>query len=184
MQREASGLSLALGESAPYFSLKGTDGKIHTISDFKGKRALVVVFTCNHCPYAQAYESRIIELANEFQPLGAQFVAICANDSMGYPEDDFPHMIEKSKKLGLPYPYLHDENQTVARAYDAACTPEVYVFDLNQKLQYHGRVDDNHQDRSQVKHQDLRIALETVVRGETPPVQLTPAIGCSIKWKR
>lgn len=184
MQRDATGLSLAIGEKAPYFSLKATDGKIYSISDFRNGKPLVVIFTCNHCPYAQAYEGRIVELAKEYQEHGVQFIAICANDSVGYPEDDFEHMVEKSKKLGYPFPYLHDESQTAAKAYDAACTPEVYVFDGEHKLCYHGRVDDNYQDRTQVTSQDLRKALAAVVMGENPDPALTPAIGCSIKWRR
>lgn len=184
MQRESGGLKLALGEHAPYFSLKGTDGKIYTISDFRDRKGLVIIFTCNHCPYAQAYEGRIVELAAEYQPQGVQFITICANDSVGYPEDDFEHMVEKSRKLGFPFPYLHDETQAVAKAYDAACTPEVYLFDGEHRLCYHGRIDDNYQDRSQVTHEDLRNAIRALLEGQAPEPALTPAIGCSIKWKR
>jgi peroxiredoxin len=184
MEREAAGLKLKLGDSAPYFSLRGTDGRIHSIADFAGAPAMVVIFTCNHCPYAQAYEQRIVELAKEFQPLGAKFVAVCANDANGYPEDDFPQMVEKAKTLNLPFPYLHDENQVMAQAYDAACTPEVYLFDREHRLQYHGRIDDNYREPSQVTRQDLKEALASVLEGQTPQLQLTPAIGCSIKWKR
>ena len=184
MERQTAGLKLQLGDKAPYFSLKATDGKIYSISDFVSTKALVVIFTCNHCPYAQAYEGRICDLSREYQPRGAKFISICANDSTGYPEDDFDHMIEKSRSLGFPFPYLHDANQVMARAYDAACTPEVYVFDHEQRLRYHGRVDDNHRDATQVTSQDLRVALDAILSGEPPEVPLTPAIGCSIKWKR
>ena len=184
LQRESTGLKLQLGEKAPYFSLKGTDGKIHSIADYTAVKALVVVFTCNHCPYAQSYENRLCSLARQYQPLGAHFVAICSNDAVGFPEDDFTRMVEKSQKLNLPYPYLQDETQAVAKAYDAACTPEVYVFDRDHRLQYHGRVDDNYQDAAQVKSHDLKNAIEAVLAGEQPAAQLTPAMGCSIKWKR
>ncbi len=189
MERQASGLKLQLGEKAPYFSLKGTDGKIHNLSDYvakdhTSKKGLVVVFTCNHCPYAQAYEQRLITLALNYQEKGIQFVAICSNDSAGYPQDDFDHMVEKSKELSLPYPYLHDITQSVAKAYDAACTPEVYLFDSEQKLCYHGRIDDNHRDPKSVEHHDLRNALEAVLSGQPPESPMTSAIGCSIKWKR
>ncbi len=184
LERDSNTLQLKLGEKAPYFSLKGTDGKIHTISDFLTTKAFVVIFTCNHCPYAQSYEKRLISLAKDYQPRGAQFVAICANDSVGFPEDDFNRMVEKSSQLSLPYPYLHDESQAVAKAYDAACTPETYVFDSQHRLQYHGRIDDNYRQPEQVKSHDLRDAIEAVLAGETPKHQLTSAIGCSIKWKR
>ncbi len=183
MQRDASGSKLALGEKAPYFSLRGTDGRIHTISDYTDKRSLVVVFTCNHCPYAQAYEQRLISLANRYQPRGAQFITICANDANGYPEDDFPHMVEKASSLKLPFPYLHDESQITARAYDAACTPEVYVFNEERSLCYHGAVDNNHKDATQVTAHYLADALDAVLSGEQPKVPVTSVIGCSIKWK-
>lgn len=183
MHREASGLKLALGDKAPYFSLPATDGKRYSLTNFNAKQALVVIFTCNHCPYARAYEERICELARTYQGAGAQFLAVCANDSDGYPEDDFAHMVERAKELKLPFPYLHDSDQSVAKAYDAACTPEVYLFDSEQKLRYHGRIDDNYQDPSLVNEHNLRDALDAVLAGEEPPQALTPAIGCSIKWK-
>lgn len=184
MEREAAGLKLKLGEKAPYFSLRGTDNRIYSIADFASAPALVVIFTCNHCPYAQAYETRLIDLAREFQPRGARFVAVCANDSNSFPEDDFDHMVEKSRSLDLPFPYLQDEFQVMARAYDAACTPELFLFDDKQELRYHGRVDDNHRDPTLVTRQDLREALTAVLKGQAPEVALTPALGCSIKWKR
>lgn len=184
MERKASGLNYPLGEGARYFSLRATDGKIYSLADFSGKKALAVIFTCNHCPYAQAYEERLCELADTYQPKGAQFITICANDAEGYPEDDFSHMVEKNKMLGSRFPYLHDETQAVARAYDAACTPEVYLFDGQQKLVYHGRIDDNYKDPQLVTKHELRDALEATLAGETPKDQLTPAIGCSIKWKK
>ena len=111
-------------------------------------------------------------------------MAICANDSVAYPEDSFQHMIERSRELHLPYPYLHDETQAVAKAYDAQCTPEIFVFDAAKKLCYHGRVDDNYQDESSIKAHDLRDALEAVLAGEKPGNPMTPCIGCSIKWRR
>src|SRR5437762_1753302 len=129
MERHPSAVSFNLGEKAPYFSLPATDGKIYSLSDFTGSQAFAVVFTCNHCPYAQAYESRLTALVKRYHAAGLRMVAICANDADGYPEDSFPQMVERSRSLGFPFPYLHDENQSVAQAYDAACTPEVYLFD-------------------------------------------------------
>lgn len=183
MEREAHKFNLQIGSEIPYFSLAATDGKIYSPADFRDKKALVIIFTCNHCPYAQAYEQRLSELAKSSQPLGAQFIAICSNDAATYPEDSFEQMIEKSKQLGFPFPYLHDETQIAAKAFDAACTPEVYIFDAEQKLRYHGRIDDNYRNPAEVKQFDLKDALNAVLSGEAPTHPLTPAIGCSIKWK-
>lgn len=182
MERQTSGFKLALGDKAPYFSLRGTDGKIHNISDYR-EHCLVVLFMCNHCPYSKAYEVRVCEIAERYQPLGARFVAVCSNDAMSFPEDGFDRMVEKSKELNLPYPYLHDDTQIVAQAYDAACTPEAYVFDQGHRLQYHGRIDDQHEDSKKVQHHYLADAIEAVLAGEKPAIPLTSAIGCSIKWK-
>lgn len=183
MERKADNITLALGEKAPYFSLPAVDGKIYSLSDFVGAPALCVIFTCNHCPYSQAYERRICDLAERYQPLGVGFVAICANDADGYPEDGFEKMVERSKEVGFTFPYLRDEQQVVAHAYDAACTPEVYLFNRELRLAYHGWVDDNHEDVNKVTRHDLRDALDAVLSGETPATQLTPVLGCSIKWK-
>ena len=183
MERTAAGLKLQIGERAPYFSLKGTDSKIYSLADFQGANALVVLFTCNHCPYAQAYESRIVELAQQGRERGVKFVGICSNDPVGYPQDDFASMVDKSKQLGYPFPYLCDETQITARAYDAQCTPEAYLFDSQFKLQYHGRIDDNYQNPALVEQHELADAINSVLAGKSPNPQLTPAIGCSIKWK-
>jgi peroxiredoxin len=184
MERKFTEFKLKLGDKIPYFSLPGTDGKLYTISEFEDAKCLVVVFTCNHCPYARAYEERLIALSKDFSPKGVQFIAICSNDSVSYPEDSFEKMVEKSKTLNLPYPYLQDETQITAHAFDAACTPECYVFDSKHTLQYHGRVDDNHEDQARVKNHELRMAIESVLQNSTPIFPLTPALGCSIKWKR
>jgi len=180
---QPSGFKLQLGEQAPYFSLQGTDGKIYSLADFRNERGLVVLFTCNHCPYAQAYEERIKALAEKYQPEGVQFVAICSNDAVGYPEDSFDNMVKKWKLTGWPFPYLQDETQSVAKAYDAACTPEAYVFDAEQHLAYHGCIDDNHADTNGVSKHYLRDAIEAVLAGNPPKQPLTEAIGCSIKWR-
>jgi peroxiredoxin len=184
MERSSDNLNLALGETAPYFSLKGTDGKLYTLQEFAKKPVLVVVFTCNHCPYAQAYEGRLVTLAKRYESEGVQFVAICSNDPSGYPEDDYEHMVARSKEMGFPFPYLHDVTQIAAKSYDAQCTPECYVFDHERKLRYHGRIDDNYKDPEAVTSFDLRNALEAILAQTEPPAPLTPAIGCSIKWKR
>jgi len=183
MQTHAEKSTLLISETAPYFSLPATDGKIYSLSDFVDCQALVVIFTCNHCPYAKAYESRLCELARRFTPQGVGFVGICSNDAEDYPEDSFEQMVERSKTLGFPFPYLHDTTQNVARAYDASCTPECYLFNRERSLVYHGWVDDNHLRPDLVSSSDLKNAIEAVLRGETPKNQLTAVIGCSIKWR-
>lgn len=183
MQRNPNECQLSLGSKAPYFSLPGTDGRIYSLSDFKGAPVLVVIFTCNHCPYAQAYEPRLCALAETFAPERVAFIAINSNDAMSYPEEDFANMKERSVKLGHPYPYLQDESQVVARTYDALCTPECFVFDAEQRLIYHGCVDDNHLDQNNVSNQYLRKAIEAALSGRLPETQLSSVIGCTIKWK-
>jgi len=183
MNRQAEGLKLSLGTQAPYFSLKATDSKIYSLAEFSDAKVLVIIFTANHCPYAQGYEQRICSLAELYRPSGVQFITICSNDARGYPEDNFENMVSKSQMLGFPFPYLHDETQVTAKAYDAACTPECYVFDSERKLRYHGRVDDNHRDPTLVVHNDLAEAIESLLSGNEIAEPLTPAIGCSIKWK-
>ncbi|MCB0359166.1 MAG: thioredoxin family protein [Bdellovibrionales bacterium] len=183
MERDAATSTLAIGDRAPYFSLSATDGKIYSVASFAQFPVLVVVFTCNHCPYARAYEKRLVTISREFADRGVQFVAICANDPEGFPQDSFEMMIERSKELGFPFPYLHDKEQIAARAYDAACTPEVYVFNAERQLVYHGAVDDNHQDESRVTKAFLRDALEAALKNTMPPEQETSVIGCSIKWR-
>lgn len=183
MERPAASSTLCVGERAPYFSLPATDGKIYSLSDFVDARALLVVFTCNHCPYSRAYERRLVEIARRYAPQGLSLVAICSNNSDDYPEDSFDRMVEKSRTLGFAFPYLQDEQQIVARAYDAACTPEAYLFDASKRLVYHGWIDDNHERPELVRHPDLVLAVEATLAGQLPARQLTPVIGCTIKWK-
>jgi peroxiredoxin len=183
MQRAAEVAKLKIGENLPYFSLRGTDGKFYSPAELAQWRILSFVFTCNHCPAAQAYEPRLCDLSRRYQPAGVQFLAVCSNDSASFPTDSFEQMVKKSTELGFPFPYLHDEEQSVARAFDAVCTPECFVFDQERKLRYHGRVDDN-EEEARVKRHDLTEALDALLRGESPSVPLTSVSGCSIKWKR
>lgn len=174
---------MALGTAAPDFSLPATDGKTYRLEDFDAP-VLVVVFTCNHCPYAIAVEDRLVRLANAYREKGVQFAAINPNDAQNYPADSFEHMVERAKTKRFPFPYLRDESQAVARAYDAACTPDVFVFGEDRKLAYNGRVDDNWQDESKVEQRDLEEVLNALL--EQRPVHLAkvvPSMGCSIKWK-
>lgn len=174
---------LPLGTVAPDFNLPGTDGKTYTLADFAGARALLVVFTCNHCPYAVAVEDRLITLARQFEPSGLRVVAINSNDATNYPADSFPNMQQRAREKAFPYPYLHDASQQVARAYAAACTPDPYLFDANLRLAYRGRIDDNWQDPTRITRQDLRAAIELVLAGQPAPAEQLASMGCNIKWK-
>ena len=171
------------GEKAPDFSLPATDGKTYSLKDFSGKKALLVIFICNHCPYAQSYQDRIIALQKDFGPKGAQIVAINSNDATGYPDDSFEKMVERAKEKKFNFPYLRDESQKIARAFGAQVTPDCFVFDQKRALQYRGRVDDNWQDHYKVSSHDLRHAIDAVLSWKKPSVQEASAIGCSIKWK-
>lgn len=171
------------GTRAPNFSLPGVDGKTYTLESFRDARVLVVIFTCNHCPYAQALEPRFIELQRDYSERGVRLVGINPNDASKYPDDDFAHMRARAQENGWNFPYLHDESQSVARAYDAACTPDIFVFDAERALRYNGRCDDNWKDASQVKQRDLRRAIDAVLAGKPIDFEVHPALGCSVKWK-
>ncbi len=183
MKRDVHSFELNLGENAPYFSLPATDGKLYSLSDFSKANVFVVVFTCNHCPYSRSYEERLVEISKLYKAKGVELIGICSNDAEDFPEDAFGLMVEKSKSLGFAFPYLHDEKQQVARAYDAHCTPEVYVFDRSKTLVFHGMVDDNAEHPEAVKEHYLRDAIESALAGEAPKTPQTFVIGCSIKWK-
>ncbi len=178
-----SAYSLPLGAPAPPFSLPGTDGRTWSLEEFRDRKALVVVFTCNHCPYAQAWEDRLLDLAREYGPKGVGFAAINPNDERHYPQDSMAEMVKRAKAKGYPFPYLRDESQAVARAYGAQVTPHVFVFDARRQLRYQGRIDDNHENPREVKVRDLRYALDALLAGKPVAVAETPALGCSVKWK-
>lgn len=174
---------MELGENAPDFTLPGTDGRTYRLADFADKPVLVMVFSCNHCPYVKAYEDRMVAVQRDFGPRGAQLVAINANDDQGYPEDSFPAMVQRAAAKGFNFPYLRDDAQTVARAYAATHTPHLFVFDRERRLAYTGKIDDNYQDPSAVKATYLRDALDDLLAGRKPRLPQTHAIGCTIKWK-
>ncbi len=174
---------LAIGSPAPSFSLPGVDGKTYSLETFADKKTLVVIFTCNHCPYAQAYEDRIIAIQRDYAPKSVALVGINPNYDVDYPEDSFENMKKRAQKKGFNFPYLRDETQEVARAYGAQRTPHVYVFDEKRILRYRGRVDDNWEHPNQVKTKHLREALDTLRVGYTVKTPEAEAIGCSIKWK-
>jgi peroxiredoxin len=174
--------ALASGTAAPAFDLPGTDGKSHALKDLADRDAAVLVFTCNHCPYAKAWEGRLLDIAREYESRGVGFMLIGSNDPVQYPEDSFEEMTVRARDRGYPFPYLFDETQSIARAYGAERTPEVFVFDAGRELRYHGAVDDD-QDEQAVSANYLRDALDAVLAGETPAVSETPPVGCTIKWK-
>ena len=182
MEMSTQNLKLKIGDKAPDFSLTAVDGKIYRLADFK-KKVLVIVFMCNHCPYVQAYVERIKSVQNEFGIKGVQVVGINSNDEVNYPDDSFDKMVEMSKAKKLNFVYLRDEVQAAASAYGAQCTPEAFVFGGERKLKYHGRIDDNYKDEKAVKTNDLRNAVDAVVHDRKVGIELTPAVGCSIKWR-
>lgn len=173
---------LKINDAMPAFKLPATDGLTVDARLIKDP-VVVIVFTCNHCPYAQAYQDRIIELAKHFDQEGAQFVLISSNDAESYPEDSFENMKKRHDEKAYPFPYCYDETQEVAKAYGAVCTPHCFAFNQERKLKYKGRVDDNWRDPDAVTEHNLRDAIAALVKGEEPPVHEMHAIGCSIKWK-
>ena len=177
-------MALEIGTRMVSFKLKNVDGKMVLADELsKGKQATVIIFSCNHCPYVQAWEDRMIQLGNTYGPRGVAFALINANDSAKYPEDSYPEMVKRAKAKNYPFPYLHDEDQSVARAYGATRTPEVFLFDAQGMLRYHGRIDDNYADPSRVRSQELKDSLVAVLAGQTPSVSETPVVGCTVKWR-
>jgi peroxiredoxin len=174
--------TLRIGDQAPGFRLTGVDGRTHSLEEFVGKPVLVVVFSCNHCPYVQAYEDRMISIQTDYQPRGVQLIAINSNDDVNYPEDNFSAMVERAKAKGFNFPYLRDTNQKVAKAYGATHTPQLFVFDRDRRLGYTGKIDDNWQNPKAVKRQYLREAIDALLGGTGPAEAQTHAIGCTIKW--
>ncbi len=174
--------AISLRSIAPAFDLPGTDGATHSLDGLASSKALVVVFTCNHCPYAKAWEDRILDIGRDYKERDVSVVAINSNNAVEYPEDSFDAMKERATAKNYPIPYLYDESQAVARAYGAERTPEVFLFDADRNLRYHGLVDDD-QDDSKVKNQYLRDAIEAVLDGKDPAETQTAAVGCTIKWK-
>jgi peroxiredoxin len=176
---------LALGTKAPDFRLPNTNGRgMVSLADFKEANALVVTFMCNHCPYVKHIRSGLAQLARDYLPRGMAMVGISSNDITNYPADSPERMTEEAKVAGYIFPYLYDETQSVAKAYRAACTPDIYLFDKDQRLVYRGQFDDSRPDKSlPVTGKDLRAALEAVLSGKPVSPHQMPSIGCNIKWK-
>ncbi|MFH0896225.1 MAG: thioredoxin family protein [Bacteroidota bacterium] len=172
-----------IGTPAKDFSLTGTDDKQYSLADFKGAKALVVIFMCNHCPYVRAQWSRLTALQEKYRDAGVRFVGINSNFNPDYPEDSYEKMKEYFVQYKMNFPYLQDPAQEVARLYGAKCTPDIFVYDAEQKLAYHGRIDDNWKDAEAAKKHELDEALVALVKGETPDLDQKPSMGCSIKWR-
>ena len=175
---------LPLGTKAPGFSLPNVDGQTVSLGDFKGSPALLVAFICNHCPYVKHVAPAFADLGREYQAKGVAVVAISSNDVAGYPADSPEQMVHEAEERGYTFPYLYDDTQSVAKAYAAACTPDFYVFDKDQKLVYRGQMDASRPNSDiPVTGQDLRAALDAVLAGKPVPADQKPSIGCNIKWK-
>jgi peroxiredoxin len=185
--------TLPIGSAAPDFSLPGVDGKTYSLASFAGAKVLVIVFTCNHCPTAQAYEDRLIQLTKDYKDKGVAVVAIMPNDptsirldELGYTDmgDSFEEMKRRAAEKQFNFPYLYDgQTETAAKAYGPIATPHVFVFDQNRKLRYSGRVDDVEKPTKTPHVRDARNAIDAVLAGQPVPVETTKVFGCSIKWQ-
>ncbi len=175
---------LPLGTKAPQFRLPDTSGKMVSLSDFKNAPALLVVFMCNHCPYVKHIRAGLAQVARDYMPRRVGMVGINSNDVANYPADSPAKMAEEVKSAGYIFAYLYDESQEVAKAYRAACTPDIFLFDKEQRLFYRGQFDDSRPGNAiPVTGQDLRAALDAVLAGKPTSPNQKPSIGCNIKWK-
>ena len=172
---------VALGTPCPDFALPGVDGRMWAREDFREPLLLVVVM-CNHCPYVQAVDDRINQLARDYAGRCA-VVGINPNDAAAYPDDSFEAMQARAKAKGFAFPYLHDESQAIAKAFNAVCTPDFFLYGPDRKLRYRGRLDDSWKDPEAVKARDLQAAIEALLAGRDPDAIQRPSMGCSIKWK-
>ncbi len=179
----ATAAPAVLGVAAPAFRLPATNGNTYELKDIAGPNGTVIVFICNHCPYVKAIIDRLMADAKALMAEGIGFAAICSNDAENYPEDSFDNMKRHAETHDFPFPYLHDEDQAVARAYDALCTPDFFGYDADFKLRYRGRLDEGRTTPpSPNARRELVGAMRVIAQGDTPAEQM-PSIGCSIKWK-
>ena len=172
-----------LGAAASAFALPATDGKTHTLDSLKGANGLVIVFMCNHCPYVKGAMPNLIRDALALRDIGVNVAGINSNDASIYTDDAFDRMIAMTQEWRLPFPYLHDETQEVARAYGAVCTPECFGFDRDLRLRYRGRIDASRKEALPDARRDLYEAMRAIADNREPPDEQYPALGCSIKWK-
>ena len=175
---------LPLGTRAPAFSLPATDGSIRSLEQFADSRLLLVMFICNHCPFVKHVRDELVRLANDYQSAGVAFVAINSNDTIAYPADNMDAMRAEAAAAGYPFDYLLDESQQVARAYEAACTPDFFLFDAERRLVYRGQLDGSRPNNGiAVTGSDLRAALQAALGGQPVSLEQKPSVGCNIKWK-
>lgn len=177
---------LELGTIAPDFSLLDTvSDKLMTYSDIAGTKGTVVIFSCNHCPFVIHVNDELVRLGHDYEPKGVGFVAISSNDVDNYPQDGPDKMKALAEEVGYPFPYLYDETQAVAKAYDAACTPDIYLFDENRKLVYRGQLDGSRPGNDKPNDgADLRAAMDALLSGKAITDRQYPSAGCNIKWKK
>ena len=175
--------TLQIGEQAPDFDLPGVDGRNYSLDDFADAKILIVLFSCNHCPYVVGSEDRMIKLHADYEPKGVAMIAINSNEIENHPADSFEHMISRAREKGITFPYVRDESQETALAYGALRTPHYFVFDEERKLRYTGRMDNNPRQPGLETTHELRDALDALLAGENPQVAVTNPIGCNVKWK-
>lgn len=180
----ATATEIILDTPAPDFSLPATDGKTYALKDVAGDKGTVIVFICNHCPYVKAVIGRLVADARLLLAEGIGFAAVCSNDATGYPEDSFANMKLFAQTHKLPFPYLHDETQAVARAYGAVCTPDYFGYGKDRKLKYRGRLDEGRTEPPpKGARRELVEAMRAIAATGAAPENQIPSIGCSIKWK-
>ena len=175
--------TLQLNSKAPDFNLPGVDGKNYSLASFKNNKLLIVVFSCNHCPFVVGSEDRMNKLFADYSPKSVAMAAINSNETEDHPTDSFEHMVQRAKEKNFRFPYLRDDSQQVALAYGALRTPHFYVFDQARNLRYTGRMDDNPRNPGKETTHELRDALDDLLAGRSPRVPVTNPLGCNVKWK-
>jgi peroxiredoxin len=175
-------MSLALDAQAPAFALPGVDGNDHSLESYADADLLVLVQSCNHCPYVQGWEGRMKAIQRDYADRGVRLVAVNSNDAESHPDDSFDEMVGRAEQEGFNFDYLYDADQSLAAALGSERTPEVFLFDRDRRLVYHGAIDDNRDEDAVTQHY-LRDALDALAAGEEPPTTDTPAVGCTVKWR-
>jgi len=175
--------TLSLNQKAPDFDLPGIDGKRYSLSTFKNSKLLILVFSCNHCPFVIGSEDRMNKLFADYSPKGVAMAAINSNETEGHPTDSLEHMVQRAKEKNFRFAYLRDDTQQAALAYGALRTPHFYVFDQARNLRYTGRMDDNPRNPGKETTHELRDALDDLLAGKSPRVAVTNPVGCNVKWK-
>lgn len=178
-----SSKTVDVGFSCPDFSLPSVEKIQVSLDNFSAAEALLVAFICNHCPYVRAIEDRLIALRRAFSETELAMVGICSNDAQKYPKDSEGELLKRWQEKNYGFSYLIDEDQAVAKKFDAVCTPDLFLFDQKRKLFYHGQLDDNWQDETKVVHKYLQEAIKNILSHNPPPKEQKPSVGCSIKWK-